>query len=86
MFWSRNKKNRYTPVNISFTILKGGFKGLYITRICFPDVLWVLGGTHYKGMHANLINLYPFDGHNKVRSVLGSDESTNKNVNDIIFF
>ena len=34
-------------------------------------------------MHANLINLYPFDGHNKVRSVLGSDESTDKNVNDI---
>ena len=29
MFWSKNKKNRYTPANPNFTI--------YITWTCFPD-------------------------------------------------
>ena len=39
MFWSKNKKNRYTPANPSFTILiKVGFKGVFIARTCFPDV------------------------------------------------
>ena len=39
MFWSKNKKNRYTPANPSFTIIiKVGFKGVYIARTCFPDV------------------------------------------------
>ena len=34
MFWSKNKKNRYTPENPSFTITIVGFKG----------------GTHFTGM------------------------------------
>ena len=34
MFWSKNKKNRYTPANIQV-----GFKGIYIARTCFPDVM-----------------------------------------------
>ena len=37
MFWSKNKKNRYTPANPSFSIYKVGFKGVYITRTCYPD-------------------------------------------------
>ena len=39
MFWSKNKKNRYTPANPSFTTLyiKVGFKGVYIIRTCFRD-------------------------------------------------
>ena len=36
MFWSKNKKNRYTPAYPSF-LYKSGFKGVYITRTCFPD-------------------------------------------------
>ena len=39
MFWSKNKKNRYTPAYPSFAIIKVGFKGIYITRTCFRDVL-----------------------------------------------
>ena len=35
MFWSKNKKNRYTPANPSFT--KVGFTGVFIARTCFPD-------------------------------------------------
>ena len=38
-FWSKNKKNMYTPAYPSFTIQKCGFKGVYITRTCFRDDL-----------------------------------------------
>ena len=37
MFWSKNKKNRYTPAYPSFTYIKVGFKGVFIARTCFPD-------------------------------------------------
>ena len=36
MFWSKNKKNRNTPANPTFSY-KYGFKGVYISRTCFPD-------------------------------------------------
>ena len=36
MFWSKNKKNRYTPIP-QFFYIKVGFKGVYISRTCFPD-------------------------------------------------
>ena len=35
MFWSENKKNRYTPAYPNF--IKVGFKGVFIARACFPD-------------------------------------------------
>ena len=38
MFWSKNKKNRYTPAYPSFFYIKVGFKGVYFSRTCFPDV------------------------------------------------
>ena len=37
MFWSKNKKNIYTPAYPSFVYIKVGFKGVYIARTCFPD-------------------------------------------------
>ena len=38
MFWIKNKRNRYTPAYPSFTIyIKVGYKGVYITRTCYPD-------------------------------------------------
>ena len=37
MFWSKNKKKRFTPANPSFAIKKVGFKGVNITRTRFPD-------------------------------------------------
>ena len=37
MFESKNKKIIYTPVNPSFTIIKVGCKGMYITRTCLHD-------------------------------------------------
>ena len=37
MFWSRNKKNRYTPAYPSFFYIKVGFEGVYITRTCFHE-------------------------------------------------
>ena len=39
MFWSKNKKNRYTPVNPCFFYIKVGFKGVYMARTCFRDEL-----------------------------------------------
>ena len=42
MFWSKNKKNRYTPANPSFAIyiyIKVGFKGVYIARTCFSNAI-----------------------------------------------
>ena len=38
-FGAKNKKNRYTPANSSFTTsIKVGFEGVPISRTCFPDV------------------------------------------------
>ena len=37
MFWSKNKKNMYTPANPIFFYIKVGFKGVFIARTCFPD-------------------------------------------------
>ena len=37
MFWSKNKKNRYTPAYPIFCYINVGFKGVFITRTCFPD-------------------------------------------------
>ena len=34
IIWIKNKKIRYTP----FFYIKVGFKGVYISRTCFPDV------------------------------------------------
>ena len=39
MFWSKNKKNRFTPAYPSLTIYKVGFKGVFIARTCFPDAV-----------------------------------------------
>ena len=50
MFWSKNKKNRYTPayplvcyINVGYIYIHTqvcyinvGYKGIYITRTCFP--------------------------------------------------
>ena len=38
MFWSKNKKNRYTPAYPSFYYIKVEFKGVFIALTCFPDV------------------------------------------------
>ena len=38
MFWTKNKKNRYTLAYPSFTIEKWGQRGVFIARTCFPDV------------------------------------------------
>ena len=37
MFWSKNKKNRYTPAHPGFFYIKVGYKGVFISRTCFPD-------------------------------------------------
>ena len=36
-FWSKNKKNRFSPVYSSFRIYKWGMSGVYISCTCFPD-------------------------------------------------
>ena len=38
MFWNKNKKNRHTPVSPSFFCIKVGFKWVFISGTCFPDV------------------------------------------------
>ena len=37
MFWTKNKKTRYTPDYPSFTIEKWGVKGVLIARTRSPD-------------------------------------------------
>ena len=44
MLWSKNKKNRYTPHNPVFFYIKAGFKGVYISRTCFPDGIKFING------------------------------------------
>ena len=41
MFWIKNKKNSFTPANLRFNI-KVGFKGLFIARARFPDVIGMI--------------------------------------------
>ena len=36
MFWSKNKKNRYTPA-YPLLLYKSGVQVGYIARTCFPD-------------------------------------------------
>ena len=36
MFWSKNKKNRYTPAYSSFFLYKSGVQRVFISRTCFP--------------------------------------------------
>ena len=45
MFWSKNKKNRYTPENPIFFYIKVGYKGVYFLRTCFPDASAVYAAT-----------------------------------------
>ena len=37
IFWSKNKKDRYTPAYPSFFYIKVGFRGVYFTWTCFRD-------------------------------------------------
>ena len=37
VFWSKNKKNRYSPAYPSFSYIQVGCEGLHIARTCFPD-------------------------------------------------
>ena len=37
MFWSKNKKKYVYPCEPQFYYIKVGFKGVYISRTCFPD-------------------------------------------------
>ena len=55
MFWSKNKKKSYTPAN-PFYYIKVGFKAVYMSWICFPDLR-----LQYKPFYAQLsINeIYP---------------------------
>ena len=61
MFWSKNKKNRYTPAYPRF--VKVWYMGVYITRTCFPDVwfsgtLLLYGTNVYQGAGRKL-NYFP---------------------------
>ena len=38
MFWGKNKKSRYTPALPQFYYVKVGFKGVYFSWTCFPNV------------------------------------------------
>ena len=37
MFWSKNKKKMYTPVNPQFYYMKVGCKGVYTSRTCYHE-------------------------------------------------
>ena len=39
IFWSKNKKNRKSPVNPKFYFIKVGFKGVYFSWTYFLDVI-----------------------------------------------
>ena len=40
MFWSKNKKNRFTPTYSNFTIYKWGLRGTHFTDMFFSDVYY----------------------------------------------
>ena len=37
MFWIKNMTKFVYPCRIQFYYIKVGFKGIYISRTCFPD-------------------------------------------------
>ena len=39
MFWNKIRKHQYAPANPCVFYIKVGFKGVYISFICFPDGL-----------------------------------------------
>ena len=54
MFWGKNRKNRFTPANPSFTqYIKVGYKGVYITRTCFPGGI-ILWNANRKGVKSEM--------------------------------
>ena len=42
MFWSKNKKKVY-PCKPQFYYIKVGCKGVFVTRSCFRDGIWLIG-------------------------------------------
>ena len=41
MFWSKNKKEMYSPCKPQFYYIKVGCKGVFITGTCFRDVMFL---------------------------------------------
>ena len=67
MFWIKNKKNRYSPANPSFSYIKVGFKRVYILQSCNPDGLFFFNfnvqGTSFPYFNVDLqiLDIYTFD-------------------------
>ena len=73
MFWSKNQKNRYTTANPSFFYIKVGFKGLYISRRCFPDGLITTEPTWYRQIRNNRIYKVKVEEHFRAFKILQCD-------------
>ena len=42
MFWRKNKKFMYTPVNPQFNYIKVGYERVNISQTCYPDGLAII--------------------------------------------
>ena len=54
MFWSKNKRKIDIPLQTPDFIIKVGFKGVYFSRTCFPDVITEVSiageNNHYENL------------------------------------
>ena len=60
MFWTKNKKNRYTPAYLSFTVKKWGLRCVFIARTCFPDDGKTQHVGFYEGMNKIIISYFNY--------------------------
>ena len=56
MFWSKNKKNRYTPAYPSFTIQKWSLRGYTFHGHVFLMLMWLLWFTLCFNVKSDLYN------------------------------
>ena len=86
MFWIKNKKNRSTPANPVF-LYKVGFKGVHISRTCFPDATPMLlhnrsGNSRYTYQEDSSVQIYLQS--ESVREKTNNLGSTRSNTNRIV--
>ena len=57
MFYSKNKKNKYTLVNPNFYYIKVGCNGVFTTRTCYHDESWGLSAVNnlYRELGSNYL-------------------------------
>ena len=80
MFWSKNKKNRYTPAYPSFFYIKVGLNGVSIAQTCPPDINTFSKSVLFKMLKC-LYKLVTVSSNASSCGVTANSETTNETQN-----